>query len=402
MPTFTYKARNTSGQEVNGTLVADTVGAAARQLSDQQLLPVAVDEVRTRGALLSFTSGRRISAAKVGVVYEQLADLLRAGVPVLRAISVLSRQSSSPELSRVLREVHDDVSGGQTFADALERHPHAFPTLHVSMIRAGEKGGFLEDVLARVSQFVARQDELRNKFIGSMIYPCILLLVGLGAVTFVMTYVVPKIRSLLEQQPTLPLPTMIVFGASDLLTAHYLTLIAVALVVGIAAAVFLQSPAGKLAWARLQLRSWGVGPIYTMVSLCRFCRIFGTLLANGIPILQALRVAKDATGNVILAEAISDAAESVSAGEALAGPLSRSGLFPLAITDMIAVAEESNTLDKVLVEIADTQEQRTARQIDLFVRLIEPVMLLLMGLMVLFIAVALLLPILRMSSQGLG
>jgi len=387
---------------VNGTLVADTSSAAARQLFERTLQPVEVEEVKAAARSILTGRSKRVSVSKIGVLYEQLADLLAAGVPVLRAISVLSKQSTNPALAQVLREVHDDVAGGDTFADALEKHPYAFPALHVSMIRAGEKGGFLEDVLSRAAQFVARQDELKNKFLGSMIYPCILLLVGLAAVVFVMSFVVPRIRSLLEQQPNLPLPTQMVFALSDTLANHYLVILGALIIVIIAVAVFFQSAAGKLALARLQLSMVGIGPIFTMVIVCRFCRIFGTLLANGIPILQALRIAKDSTGNPIVMETIEQAAEAVSAGESLAGPLGRSKLFPPAIVDMLAVAEESNTLEKVLVQVADTQEARTARKIDLFVRLLEPLMLLVMGAMVLFIAIALLLPILKMSSGGLG
>jgi general secretion pathway protein F/type IV pilus assembly protein PilC len=398
MPTFAYKARNADGERVNGTLVADTAAAAARILDEKTLLPIDVTELKPGGR--SFLVGRgRVSPSKVGVLYEQLADLLRAGVPVLRALNVLSQQAASPSLTRILREVHDDVAGGATLADALDRHPQAFSHLHVSMIRAGEKGGFLEEVLSRVSEFVRRQDELRNKFIGSMIYPCVLLLGGLTAITVLMMVVVPKIRPLLEAQD-LPWPTMVVFGASDLLGKRYLEVFGVVLVVLMIVTGFFQSSLGRRLLARLQLRAVGFGRIYTMVALCRFCRIFGTLLANGIPIINALRISKDSTGNEILAEAIDKAADSVTAGEALAKPLANSKVFPPAMMDMIAVAEESNTLEKVLIGIADTQEARTARQIDLFVRLLEPLMLLIMGMMVMFIAVALLLPILRMATSG--
>jgi general secretion pathway protein F len=401
MPTFAYRARNSAGQEVTGTLVADTSLAAVRALSERMLLPVEVQEQQAAGRSLLTGRARRIGLAKVGLFYEQLADLLKAGVPVLRALGVLARQSSSPSLSRVLREVHDDIAGGDTFADALEKHPSAFPPLHVAMFRAGEKGGFLEDVLSRVAHFVARQDALRNKFVGSLIYPCILLMVGLGAIAFIMAYVVPRIRSLLEVQPNLPALTRIIFGISDLLAAHWLTVLLLLAAVIAATWAFLRTPTGRRVRAHLQLRTPGLGRIYTMVALCRFCRIFGTLLANGIPIIQALRIAKDSTGNEILAASIEKAADNVSAGESLAGPLHASRIFPPAMVDMIAVAEESNTLEKVLIQIAETQEERTARQIDLFVRLLEPLMLMVMGLMVFSIAVALLLPILRMSSQGL-
>lgn len=399
MPTFAYKARNEGGQPITGTLVADSDAAAARILGERDLLPTEVNEVKAEGRSLLTGKTRRVSPSKVGVMYEQLADLLRAGVPLLRSLQVLSEQAANPTLSQVLREVHDDVSGGDTLADAMDKHPHAFQSLHVSMIRAGEKGGFLEDVLARVSDFVARQDELRNKFIGSMIYPCILLSVGLGAITFVMSYVVPKIRVLLEQQ-ALPWPSRVVFGLSDLLSEQYLEVAGTLLVFAIVLIAFMQSATGKLIWARVQLRAPGVGRIYTMVALCRFCRIFGTLLANGIPILHALSIAKDSMGNVILAKSVEKAAESVRKGDSLSGPLSASKVFPPAMIDMISVAEESNTLEKVLVQIADTQEARTARQIDLFVRLLEPLMLLLLGAMVLFIAAALLLPIMKMATSG--
>jgi len=400
MPTFAYKARSQTGESVNGTLVADTCIAAARMLDERSLLPVQIDEVRLAGRSILTGRTRRISASKIGVLYEQLADLLRAGVPVLRALNVLSKAAGAPALAAVLREVHDEVAGGQTLADALEKHPHAFAPLHAAMIRAGEKGGFLEDVLTRLSDFVQRQDALRNKFIGSMIYPCVLLAGALGAVTLLMLFVVPRIRSLLEAQD-LPWASRIVFGISDALREQYLAIGGVLLLAGVLLAAFLHSEVGRGYWAQLQLYAPGIGNIYTMVALCRFCRIFGTLLANGIPILHALRIAKDSAGNPILARAIEQAAESVSAGESLATPLARSRVFPPAMLDMIAVAEESNTLEKVLVEIADTQEARTARQIDLFVRLIEPMMLLIMGMMVMFIAVALLLPIVRMATAGI-
>jgi len=397
MPTFAYRARNASGQEVRGTLLADSAMAAARMLDERSLLPVEVEEQAARERSVLTGRARRVSLSKVGQMYEQLADLLRAGVPIMRALEVLGQQASSPALARILREVRDDVSGGDALADAMRRHPHAFPELHAAMVRAGEKGGFLEDVLARLSEFVARQDALKNKFIGALIYPCVLLFGAIGAVAFIMTYVVPKIRAVLEGQ-ALPLPTRVVFAISDVLRDHGLWLVGGLVLVVIAAVAFLQSQAGQAVRSRLQLRMIGVGKIYTMISICRFCRVLGTMLTNGIPILQSLKISKDSTGNAILADAIDEAAESVRAGESLARPLSVAGVFPPAIVDMIAVAEESNTLDKVLVEIANTQEERTARQIDFTMRMLEPLLLLMMGVMIAFIAIALLVPILRMAT----
>jgi len=400
MPTFGYKARNATGEQVHGTLIADTAVAAARILDERSLLPTEVEEVKPSQRSWFTGKAARVKLSKVGPMYEQLADLLRAGVPILRALEVLSRQTTSAALSRVLREVRDDVSGGDSLADAMAKHPHAFPELHAAMIRAGEAGGFVEDVLARLSEFVARQDALRNKFIGALIYPSVLALGTVAAVIFIMTFVVPKIREVLSEQ-TLPLPTQIVFGVSDALRLHGLYILGGIVLLVMVVIAYFQSEMGRSAMSRIQLRMIGFGKIYTMVAICRFCRVLGTMLANGIPILQSLKISKDSTGNAILAESIDEAAESVRAGESLAGPLAASNVFPPAIVDMIAVAEESNTLDKVLVEIANTQEERTARQIDFTMRMLEPLLLMFMGVMIAFIAVALLVPILRMATSGL-
>ncbi len=399
MPTFVYKARNATGEEVRGTLLAESSAAAVRVLDERSLLPIEIEEQQLQKRSLLTGQARRVKLSKVGQMYEQLADLLRAGVPILRALEVLSQQSSNPAIGRILREVRDDVAGGDALADAMKEHPYAFPELHCSMVRAGEKGGFLEDVLTRLSEFVSRQDALRNKFIGALIYPMVLLCGVIGAVTFIMTFVVPKIRGALEGQ-VLPLPTKIVFGVSDLVKNDGLYLAGGIVVVAFVAVAYLRSPAGVALRSQLSLKLPGLGKIYTMIAICRFCRVFGTMLANGIPILQSLKISKDSTGNTILAEAVDDAAESVRAGESLARPLSTSGVFPQMIVDMIAVAEESNTLDKVLVQIANTQEERTARQIDFTMRLLEPLLLMFMGVLIGFIAVSLLIPILRLSSSG--
>ncbi|MEW6250316.1 MAG: type II secretion system F family protein [Planctomycetota bacterium] len=400
MPTFSYKARNTSGAEVRGSLLAESALAAARILDERSLLPIEVEEQQVQGRSLLTGRAQRVKLARVGLMYEQLSDLLRAGVPILRALEVLGQQASTAALGRILREVRDDVAGGDALADAMRKHPYAFPELHASMVRAGEKGGFLEDVLARLSEFVARQDALKNKFIGALIYPCVLLVGAVAAVTFIMTYVVPKIRTVLEGQQ-LPVPTKIVFGLSDLLRDHGLALLGVLAIAVIALWGYFRTALGRATLARLQLKLIGLGKIYTMIAICRFCRVFGTMLANGIPILQSLKISKDSTGNTILSDAIDEAAESVRGGESLARPLAAAGVFPPMIVDMIAVAEESNSLDKVLVEIANTQEERTARQIDFTMRMLEPLLLMFMGVMIAFVAVAMLVPILRMSSMGL-
>jgi len=230
-----------------------------------------------------------------------------------------------------------------------------------------------------------------------MIYPCVLVFVGTVVVTFLLVFVVPQLRRYLRPE-TFNFLTHLVFGVSDFIKSYY-----PAILLGIAVAVttivgYGKTEAGRRHVARAKLKAPVMGKLITIVALSRFCRILGTLMRNGVPILQSLKIAKDAAGNTILADEIEKAHENVKRGETLSKPLADSGLFPIDVIDMIAVAEESNNLDQVLVQIADTNEARTARQIDLAVRLIEPLLLVVMATVVLVIAMALLLPILSIST----
>lgn len=397
MPSFSYVARGLDGGTVRGVLAADTQQQVLRALDEQRLFPL---EITEGGMAVSGMTGRKkkVSATNVAVFYSQFADLLRAGVPALRSLDVLWKQTSNAVFKEILKEVREDISSGQTLADAMDRHPNAFTTLHVAMIRAGEKGGFLEEVLTRIAVFTERQNELRNKVIGALIYPSILMTVGAGIVVFLLVVVVPQVRKFL--QGNLPILTQWVFAACDFLQIYWPYVVSAIGVIGISATLILRSEGGRNAFDRMQMKVPMLGEILRLVAICRFCRILGTLLNNGVPILQSLKIARDSAGNRMLVEVIDDATESVRKGAALSGPLGRSGLFPLDIVDMIAVGEESNNLENVLVTIADSYENRTARKIDLAVRLLEPLLLVCMAGVVAVIAIALLLPILTMSSGG--
>lgn len=399
MATFSYTARDTTGKTITGVLTADSQQAALRLLDEQALFPM---DVREGGvASTSQLTGRRkrVRLSTVAVMYSQLADLLKAGVPALRALDVLCKQTANAALVEILREVRDDLSGGQTLADAMAKHPNAFNELHVSMIRAGEKGGFLEDVLTRIAAFTERQDELRNKLIGSMLYPMILMMVGGGVVIFLLVSVVPKVRQFLRGD--LPTMTKVVFGLCDFLRDNGMVALGAVVLVMMLLVAAIRSDAGRRFFDRFQLTAPMVGPVIKLVAICRFCRILGTLLHNGVPILQSLKIARDSAGNRLLQEHIDAATEAVRKGESLAKPLGHGDLFPLDIVDMIAVGEESNNLENVLVTIADSYEARTARKIDLTVRLLEPILLICMAVVVGLIAVSLLLPILTMSSGAM-
>lgn len=316
---------------------------------------------------------------------------------MMRALDVLSGKGARGTLAQVVRELREDVAGGMSLGEAMGKYPRAFSPLQASMVKAGEQGGFLEDVLARIAIFSEKQDELRNKVRGAMVYPVILVVFGSGILIFVMTFVVPQLRPYLRPE-TFNFMTVFVFGVCDFLIANYVAMIfgIAALIIGLVS--WVKTETGRRMFEMLKLRAPVIGKITTMVAICRFCRILGTMLHNGVPILQALKISKDSAGNEILAKIIEEAADSVKKGAALSQPLEKSGLFPPAILDMIAVAEESNNLESVLVQIADTNEARTARTIDLAVRVLEPLLLLAMAGAVGSIMIGLLLPILTMGS----
>ncbi len=281
--------------------------------------------------------------------------------------------------------------------DAMSQHPGFFSPLHSSMVRAGESGGFLEEVLARIAIFSEKQDELRNKVAGSMIYPAILVVAGGAVLLVVMFVVVPKIRPYLREE-TFNVFTYIVFWSCDVLRDHYTLILIAALGVMFGLYTLAKTESGKTMIDNFKLRAPLLGNILTMVAICRFCRILGTMLHNGVPILQAMKISKDSAGNDVLARVIEEAGDSVKKGAALSEPLGASGLFPPTIVDMISVAEESNNLENVLVQIAETNEARTGRQIDLAVRIVEPALLVFMAMVVFCILMAVLLPILTMGS----
>ncbi len=399
MPDFAYTARDATGKSITGQLHANSRQDAVATLNQQSLFPVKV-EVHNPAA--AWRLSKRVKPQLVATMYSQLGDLLTSGVPMLRSLDVLARQSIHPHLREVQLELKSRVEEGQPLADSMQRHPRVFDEMAVSMIRAGSEGGFLEAALERVSQFTEQQEDLKSRVKGALAYPVFLSVLGTLIVASIMIFLVPKFGDLfvqLREQGELPWLTEVLFGVSDVIRTWGLVVLVLAIIGYWFARSKLKTPEGRYWLDGMRIRLPNVGPIYLNLAVARFCRVLGTLLKNGVPILKSLNISAEATGNKVLAKAIVDAAESISGGESLAQPLASSGHFPPAVVEMIAVAEEANSLDSVLVTIADGLERRTWRQLDLFVRLLEPIMLLVLAVVVLLVVVALLLPIMKMSAS---
>ncbi len=398
MPEFSYIARTPEGEKVVGAITAGSEREALANLAGRSLFPV---DVRADSPVTTPSKVRRVPAQLRAMMYSQLADLLRSGVPLLRSIAVLMRQTTHSGLKEVLGEVHRHVEDGSTLSEAMSRYPRVFGEMSISMIRAGGEGGFLEEALARVAEFTDSQDDLRKRTNGALAYPVFLGVVGTLVVIILLVFFVPKFEDLfaeLRARGELPMATDLLLNTSSLVADYGLYLAAVLVVAGVFLTQWLKTDQGRLILDQIRIKVPIVGKVFLSLAVARFCRVLGTLLHNGVPIVRSLEISADATGNRVLGLAILEASANISGGESLAGPLAASGHFPPMVVEMVAVAEESNTLEHVLLNIADSLERRTWRQLDIAVRLIEPLMLLMLASVVLFLVIALLLPVLKMST----
>jgi len=396
MPKFQYTARNLSGGKVAGLIDADGEGAAIQLLERKELYPVDIWNTEDKADNRLFRG--RISNRDLGIMYGQLSDLLGSGVPLLRALKSIVKSTVNKRLKGVLGDIHNSVADGKSLYESMAEHHNIFPALHTVMVQAGERASFIEEVLESLSVFLERLDELRGKVLGALIYPVMLVMLGGTVMVSALVLFVPKFEPMLAGIEK-PMPTEVIFFLSESIR-NYWAIIATA--IGALVAFFwsaMQSQSSKRALERWRLKIPVAGTAMRMVAITRFCRILGTMLANGVPILQALAISRDATGSALLAENIEDAIKNVRAGEPLTEPLKGGGLFPEQVLAMISVAEESNQLQKVLLHIADSVERRTNQQVDQAVRLIEPVILCMVAAGIGFLALGLLLPIFTMASS---
>ena len=401
MPEFAYTARTLSGDDVAGSITAASKRETLSLLAEKSLFPLHVENAERPKS--KWQVKKRITAAVLATNLTQMADLLQNGVPLLGALEILAEQATHPTMGEVLADVRDRIADGASLEEAFAAHPDVFNELTVSMVRAGAEGAFLEDALKRTSDFMELQEELKSRFLGAMYYPTFLAGVGFVVTLVLIVFFVPKFAELftmLERQGrSLPLITVVLLGLSDVLGKYGLILAVAAggLIFWLRAAT--RTGRGRLFVDRWKLKIPVAGKIFLGYAVSRFCRILGTLLRNGVPILRALEISSESTGNRVLAEAILRSAENISSGETLSRPLAECGVIPRSVMAMISVAEESNTLDDVLDNVADAMDRKMGRQLDMMVRMIEPMMLLVMGAVIMFVLIGLLLPIFEMSTM---
>lgn len=391
MPVYTYSARTISGELKRDQIDVPNRDDVIAFLRAQKLIPVSVRE-KPKGVNLSF--GARLKSRDLVIMTRQFATMINAGLPLVQALDILVKQSSSPVLQSSLEGVLHDVESGNTLADALRQHPKIFSHLYVNMVAAGETGGILDTILLRLSVFLEKSEALARKVKGAMIYPGVIGFVATSAIVILLLFVIPTFQTMFESfDQQLPLPTRVVIGMSAFLQGYWW-----ALLVGSIAAAWLfrrwiSTSSGRLTFDRIMLRVPVLGPLARKSAVARFTRTLGTLLSSGVSILDGLEITARTSGNRVIHDAIMNSRSSIAGGESISEPLKQSGVFPPMVTQMINVGEETGDLDGMLSKVADFYDDEVDVAVESLLKAMEPLMIVILGTVVGGMIVAMYLPI---------
>ena len=402
MPTFTYTARGRDGKKITGTLTAENRQAVSQMLISRGLTAETVQAMT--GAQAGKKMGRTDRKVKTGellVFTRQLSTIVSAGLPLLQGLDILAEQTEDANFAAVIYAIGEDVESGSSFSEALRKYPQVFPDLYVSMVRAGEAGGDLDGVLLQLADYLEAMAELRRRIKSAMTYPVaalsLILLISAGLIV----WVVPQFQEIFSTLgATLPKPTLILIAASNVLRS-WKVLIVIAVFIGIIMAIraYGTTAGGRYNLDALKLRIPVFGQLQRKVSISRFTRTLSALTRSGVAILQALEIVERTAGNEVFARIVAEAGDSVRSGQTLAEPLSRSDQFPPMVTRMIAVGEKTGALEQMLTKISDFYDSEVKATVDSLTSLIEPILIMMMGIIVGGIVLALFLPIFSMSQN---
>jgi type IV pilus assembly protein PilC len=394
--TFQYSVRDRAGKLVSGTLDAESQAQVAQRLKSMGYAPVSISETNA-GLKKEITIpgfGKKIKLKDLAVFARQFATMINSGLSLLRALTILTEQTENPELARILREVRNDVETGNSLSGAMAKHPKAFPPLMVNMCKAGEIGGFLDSVLLQIAENFESEVRLRGKVKAAMTYPIVVFVIAMLAVTAMLLFVVPTFAKLYKQLGgTLPAPTRLLVAISHIFKLGFPVFVIMGIVGVVLWGKYKHTDRVRNFVDPLKLKMPIFGPLFQKIALSRFTRNLGTMIKSGVPILQALDIVADTTGNVVLARAVRDVQDSVRGGESLAGPLTNHPVFPPMVVQMMSVGEDTGALDAMLHKISQFYDQEVEATTESLTALIEPLMIAVLGGIVGSMIVCLYLPI---------
>jgi len=406
MPVYEYTALDRSGKTKKGILDADSTVAARQKLRGSGIFPVEVKEALSKpkgipsGPVSVIGLLKGVKPGEIFAMTRQLSILLGAGVPLVKSLEALISQITNPILKKITAQIKESVNEGNSLAFSLSQHPKFFSNLYVNMVNSGEASGSLDVVLGRLAEFGEHQQALRGRFKAALAYPAFMSLIGTVVLFFLITFIVPNITKIFtDMHQTLPLPTMVLIEVSNFLLSFWWVIL-LAFLVGIV--ILKQSkkrPGVHYIWDKLKLHIPILGPINQKIALARFGRTLGSLLQSGVPLISALQIVGKIVDNSLIAKAIDSAVDDIQEGKSLAGTLDQSRWFPSIAVQMISVGEQSGELEGMLNKIADTYEREIESHIMALTSMLEPVMILVMGLIVGFVVISILLPIFEMNRM---
>ena len=429
MPKYNYVALDARGAETKGSLEVGSQNEAIGRVKEMGLFPTKITEAdkedKSAGKKSKAKPAARPRAGKKGggmqinikipgfgsgvkpkvltTFTRQLATLVDAGLPLLRGLRVLEKQERSAGLKSILAQLATSIEGGSTFSEALAQHPKVFNKLFVNMVKAGELGGVLEVVLKRLAEFSEKAQKIKGKVKAALFYPIAVLIVAIGIMILLMTFVVPKFKDVFAGMGfELPGFTKFVMGASDIIRNNILATMGVVAVLVVMFLLFIRTKFGRRIWDKTKLVMPPTGPVISKVSISRFCRTLGTLVSSGVPILQALTIVKETAGNVIIASAVAKVHESVKEGETITAPLEASRVFPPMVVSMVDVGEQTGALPEMLLKIADNYDEEVDNAVAAMTSLLEPIMIVFLALLVGSIVIAMFLPLIQMITNLSG
>jgi type IV pilus assembly protein PilC len=416
MPNFSYKAHDRrSGKEVAGTLDAPNQMEAIAGLKKQGLLPIEVKEVKAKsqktsagavpgapggGNALSAFFGGGVKAVQVTLFTRQLSTLQDAGLPIVQSLQILTDMQRPGTFRSILGQVTEDVQSGTMLSDAMARHPKVWDKLYTNLVKAGETAGALDVILRRLSEFREKAQKLKKKIIGALIYPVAVLTIAVAILTFIMVFIVPKFEQIFRDlNIKLPALTVLLIDMSNFMASFWWIILLLIIFATVGIKMFRGTETGGAVVDRVQLKIPVLGMVVKKGSVARFTRTLGTLVTSGVGFLDALDITKSATPNIVVRNAIQDVRDSVKEGETINEPLRRSGVFDDIVVNMIKVGEETGELDKMLIKIADTYDEEVDAAVAAMMALLEPALIIFMGVAVGFIVIALFLPLISIIEQ---
>ena len=407
MSTYLYKATDSSGKVVNGSLEAEAEKGVVAELHNMGFIPIRIALSKDGGKRLDVDISKQVASFFKGVsgkdilaFTQDLSTLLESGLPVDRALSILIDAAEKEKVKEVVGDILKTVQGGGYLSDAMAKHPKIFSRFYVNMVRAGEAGGVLESVLGRLGSFLESSQDLKDYIKSAMVYPLFLAFVGGASIIILLTFVIPKFSVIFaDMGGNIPVTTRFLLGLSEMLRVYWWVILGGGGAVFIFLGRYLKTPAGRLKLDQNKLRLPIAGDLVKKIEVARFARTLGTLTQSGVPILQALLLVKDIIGNRVIARSMEAVYTRVKEGDRLSKPLSDSGVFPSLAIQMITVGEETGKLDGMLLKVAENYEKMVKDTVKRLISLLEPAMILAMGLVVGFVVISMLMAIFSMNEM---